>query len=170
MTDQVDSPPKTKPVVTWIRVDKRRGSKATKVKHQLKEPPSSSAGSTVIVNQAMLPTPTVTITSKWKRRKKTPNIESAPNLKIIPQLTGTKAAITNSKAAERRRKANRIRKKADSRPSRAPTLRRHRQRKQRILLSPAVLPANPQSRQEDIFAEQQSKEGADATVSAPGRS
>jgi hypothetical protein len=77
MTDQVDTPRKTKPLVKWIRVDGRRGRKAINVKHKLNKPSSLSNGSTVIVDQAMLPTPTVAISSKWKRRKKTPNIESA---------------------------------------------------------------------------------------------
>ena len=178
-----DTPAKTDPIVVWIRVDRRRRGK-WKVKKQH----SPSAGGTVITNQ------TTSHQSKRKKskksRKKTPNIETVLNPEVQASLNAAQVS-SKSKNAERRRRARRAkrdRKKAESPSSEAPaespsseapaelpssgapTLRRHRRRKQRVPPSPVVPPANPQSRQEDSLAGQQSDEGADTIVSAPGRS
>ena len=137
---------------------------------------SPAAGGTVITNQ------TTSHQSKRKKsRKKTPNIETVLNPESQASLNAAQVS-SKSKNAERRRRgrrAKRDRKKAEllsseapaeSLSSGAPTLRRHSRRKQREPPSLVVPPANPQSRQEDSLAGQQSDEGADTIVSAPGRS
>ena len=187
--DQTDGLPKTKPV--WLRVEQQqsRGNRSNTKQH-LNKSTFPVADQSVI---SILPSPTLTVTSvsspvvdpittinqpspatvtsvsKQKRRKKSPRIDTIPNPQTKESLHAAKATMTNSKAAERRRRANGFRKKA-VRPFREPTLRRHCRRKQREPLSTVAPPANPQSRQEDSLDDQKSKEGADARVSAPGRS
>jgi hypothetical protein len=187
MTDQVKSQAKRKPIIVWTRVDRKRTNISSNVKHKLSKPPtpsmnkrsnvkyqsnkqaSSSVRSKVVANQATSSVATVTIVPMQTRRKKPSSIETVKTTERKQSIVPNKTAITNSKAAEWRRRAYHIRRKAKLRPSRA-TLRRYHRRKQREPSSLLVSPANPQSRQEDSLAEQQSKEGADTSVSAPGRS
>ena len=195
--EQVQPSSKSEPVVVWIRVESRRRRKRMNAKHQPSERPSPSVGTTATVNLATTSTPTETTAPKRKRSKKktvvaesTPSTptetnvlkrkrgrKKTPSAHVTPKVTPSlepKVKTRPRAKKDKKGRANQVRKKTESTSSKAPILRRHRQRKQR---DPTLVPSTtPQSSKEGSWAEQQSNEGAESpshnglVVSAPGRS